>query len=169
MTNQSPAITILTAEDDPDDRKLVEEAFLESGQENAMIFVDDGVDLLDYLRHQGRYARSTPAPKPDLILLDLNMPRKDGREALAEIKTDHDLRGIPVVVLTVSESEEDILRVYNLGGAGFIIKPSSFRGWVEVVKGLNQYWFEVVELSGGESRKIIHNNQHLAAQLEHLP
>lgn len=151
MTNQSPPITILTAEDDPDDRQFVREAFLESGQTNTMVFVDDGIDLLQYLRKQGRHAEAT---RPDLILLDLNMPRKDGRESLAEIKTDPQLRGIPVVILTVSEEEEDILSTYNLGGAGFIIKPSSYQGWVEVVKGLNQYWFEVVELTGGDQYKM---------------
>ncbi len=157
MTNQSPSITILTAEDDPDDRQLVREAFLESGQANDMIFVDDGVDLMQFLRKQGRFSE---AHRPDLILLDLNMPRKDGRDSLAEIKTDPSLRGIPVVILTVSESEEDIRRAYNLGSAGFIIKPSSFQGWVDIVKGLNQYWFEVVELASSENQKTMHSNLH---------
>ncbi len=146
MTNQSPSITILTAEDDPDDRLLVKDAFTESGQDNKLFFVVDGIDLLQFLRHQGNYEANKDAPRPDLILLDLNMPRKDGRESLAEIKSDPDLRYIPVVVLTASEAEADILKTYNLGGAGFIIKPESFEGLLEVVKGLNQYWFELVEL-----------------------
>jgi CheY-like chemotaxis protein len=150
MTNQNPSITILTAEDDPDDRGFILEAFKASGHENAVFFVQNGVDLLQYLHHQGSYADLGLAPRPDLILLDLNMPCKDGRDSLAEIKADPDLRSIPVVVLTVSESEEDILRTYNTGGAGFIIKPNTFDGWVEVVRVINQYWFEVVELASGE-------------------
>jgi CheY-like chemotaxis protein len=150
MTNQIPSITILTAEDDPDDRILVQDAFLESGQVNTLLFVQDGNDLLQYLRRQGNYAPPELSPRPDLILLDLNMPHKDGRQSLAEIKSDPRLRSIPVVVLTASNSDEDILNTYNLGGAGFIIKPETFQGLVEMVKGLNQYWFEVVELANGE-------------------
>jgi CheY-like chemotaxis protein len=153
MVIPSPSITILTADDDPDDRQLVQEAFMESGQKNTMVFVQDGLDLMQYLHRQGKYASPASAPRPDLILLDLNMPLKDGRDSLAEIKTDPQLRRIPVVVLTVSEAEEDILRTYNLGGAGFIIKPSSFQGWVEVVKCLSQYWFEVVELADAADGK----------------
>ncbi len=159
MINQIPSITILTAEDDPDDRVLVQDAFLESGQDNTLLFVKDGNDLLQYLHRQGDYATPGQAPRPDLILLDLNMPHKDGRQSLAEIKADPNLRSIPVVVLTASSSDEDILSTYNHGGAGFIIKPETFQGLVEVVKGLNQYWFEVVELANGErfnSVRIIH-------------
>ncbi len=146
MIIQSPSITILTAEDDPDDRVLVKEAFEESGQKNQLFFVEDGIDLLQFLRRQGSYKTADAAPRPDLILLDLNMPRKDGRETLAEIKADPDLRFIPVVVLTASSAEEDVRKTYTLGGAGFIMKPETFQGLVEVVKGLNQYWFDVVEL-----------------------
>ncbi len=161
MTNQLPSIIILSAEDDPDDRILVQDAFLESGQENTLLFVQDGNDLLQYLRRQGTYAEPGQAPRPDLILLDLNMPHKDGRQALAEIKTDPTLRSIPVVVLTASSSDEDILNTYKLGGAGFIIKPATFPGLVEVVKVLNQYWFEVVELANGERmNKINHNHSN---------
>ncbi len=150
MTNQSQSITILTAEDDPDDRVIVEKAFQEAGQDNNLFFVQDGLELLQYLRKKGRYTAPTAAPRPDLILLDLNMPRMDGRQALAEIKADPDLRSIPVVVLTISNTQEDILHTYDLGGAGFIIKPETFEDMVEVVKVLNQYWFEVVELASGE-------------------
>jgi two-component system response regulator len=161
MTNQYPPITILNAEDDPDDRILVQDAFLESGQDNTLRFVQDGDDLLQYLRRQGSYSTPEQAPRPDLILLDLNMPHKDGRESLAEIKSDPNLRSIPVVVLTASNSDEDILNTYNLGGAGFIIKPETYQGLVEVVKGLNQYWFEVVELANGErTDKIRYNHSH---------
>jgi CheY-like chemotaxis protein len=163
MTNQFPAITILTAEDDPDDRILVQDAFLESGHENTLLFVQDGNDLMQYLHRQGIYAAPGQAPRPDLILLDLNMPHKDGRQALREIKADSDLRRIPVVVLTASKSDEDILYSYTLGGAGYIIKPETYQGLLDVVKGLNQYWFEVVELALGEHKNGImrsHSRPH---------
>jgi CheY-like chemotaxis protein len=158
MTNQYPSITILTAEDDPDDQILVKDAFLESGQVNTLFFVKDGNDLLQYLHRQGDYATSGQAPRPDLILLDLNMPHMDGRQSLVEIKADPNLRGIPVVVLTASYSEEDILSTYNHGGAGYIIKPETFEGLVAVVKGLNQYWFEVVELANSERLDNVRTN-----------
>ncbi len=155
MTDQSHFITILTAEDDPDDRVLFEKAYQESRQDNNLIFVKDGIELMQYLRKQGNYSTPTAAPRPDLILLDLNMPRLDGGTALAEIKADPDLRSIPVVVLTISSTPEDILRTYDSGGAGFIIKPDTFEGMVEVLKVLNQYWFEVVELANGEFMKRV--------------
>jgi len=151
MTHQNLSMTILTAEDDPDDCLLVEEAFQETSQENRLFFVQDGITLLQYLRRQGSFAEPAIAPRPDLILLDLNMPRKDGRESLAEIKADPDLRSIPVVVLTTSSAEEDVLRTYDLGGAGFITKPTTFKGMLDLIKGLNQYWFEVVELTKNEN------------------
>ena len=146
MTHHNLSLTILSAEDDLDDCLLVQEAFQESGQTSRLIFVQDGISLMQYLRRQGNYAEPSKAPRPDLILLDLNMPRKDGRESLAEIKADSELRSIPVVVLTTSNAEEDILQTYDLGGAGFITKPSSFQGLLGVVKSLSQYWFEIVEL-----------------------
>lgn len=136
--------TILLAEDDADDRLLVKEAFRESRLGNRLVFVENGKDLMDYLHQRGRYSASTP--RPGLILLDLNLPRKDGREALAEIKADPHLRRIPVVVLTISKAEEDILRTYDLGAAGYITKPVAFEGLVEVIKVLGRYWFEIVEL-----------------------
>jgi CheY-like chemotaxis protein len=139
-------ITILMAEDDADDRMLVKDAFRESRLGNDLFFVQDGEELMDYLLHQDEYANAASAPRPGLILLDLNMPRKDGREALVEIKADPNLRRIPVVVLTTSKAEEDILRTYDLGAAGFITKPVTFEGLVEVVKSLGKYWFEIVEL-----------------------
>lgn len=139
-------ITILMAEDDADDRLLVEEAFRESRLNNDLFFVEDGQYLMDYLRQRGRYAVPASAPHPGLILLDLNMPRKSGREALQEIKADPVLHTIPVVVLTTSKAEEDILRTYDLGAAGYITKPVTFEGLVEVIKVLGRYWFEIVEL-----------------------
>jgi len=142
-------ITILIAEDDPDDRLLVQQAFRECRLNNDLFFVEDGEDLLDYLRQRGRYAASAAAPRPDLILLDLNMPRKDGRAAFAEIKADPGLRTIPIVVLTTSQAEEDILRAYNLSVAGYIPKPATFETLVEVVRKLEKYWFEIVELPSG--------------------
>lgn len=146
MTDQNPPMTILSAEDDPDDCLLVEDAFHESGQESRLIFVGDGISLLQYLRHEGDYAEPAESPRPDLILLDLNMPLKDGRESLAEIKADPNLRSIPVVILTTSSAEEDIMRTYDLGGAGYITKPTSFQGMLDLVKCLNFYWFKIVKL-----------------------
>jgi CheY-like chemotaxis protein len=142
-------ITILMAEDDADDRLLVREAWEENRIANELRFVKDGVELLDYLRRRGAHADPGAAPRPGLILLDLNMPRKDGREALAEIKADPDLRAIPVVVLTSSEAEEDILRSYDLGVSSYITKPVTFGKLVEVVRTLGKYWFEIVQLPPG--------------------
>ena len=139
-------ITLLMAEDDPDDRLLVGDAFSESGLVHDLFYVEDGAELLDYLRHRGRYADARAAPRPTLILLDLNLPHKDGREALEEIKADPDLRRIPVVALTASRAEEDVLRTYDLGVSGYIIKPVTFGGLVEAMRILGTYWFEIVEL-----------------------
>ncbi len=141
------AIAILMADDDEDDRDLTREALQNSRLANEMRFVVDGQDLMDYLRREGSYADpSADAPRPGIILLDLNMPKKDGREALAEIKADHRLRSIPVVVLTTSKDEEDVFRTYDLGVSSFITKPVTFAGLVEVMKTWQRYWFELVEL-----------------------
>jgi CheY-like chemotaxis protein len=137
---------ILMADDDEEDRVLTQEALDEAHLANELRFVVDGQDLMDYLHRSGPYAGGADAPRPAIILLDLNMPRKDGREALAEIKSDPDLRQIPVVVLTTSKAEEDILRTYDLGVNSFITKPVTFAGLVEVVRGFSRYWFEIVEL-----------------------
>jgi CheY-like chemotaxis protein len=140
-------VTILMADDDEDDRDLTREALQNSRLANEMRFVVDGQDLLDYLRREGRWSGpEVDAPRPGIILLDLNMPKKDGREALAEIKADHGLRSIPVVVLTTSKSEEDIFRTYDLGVSSFITKPVTFAGLVEAMKTFQRYWFELVEL-----------------------
>jgi CheY-like chemotaxis protein len=145
------AITILLADDDEDDRELTREALQDTRLANQMRFVVDGQDLMDYLRREGRYAGaadagSATAPRPGLILLDLNMPKKDGREALAEIKADPVLRQIPVVILTTSRDEEDVLRSYDLGCSSFITKPVTFAGLVEVMRTWTRYWFEIVAL-----------------------
>lgn len=146
MKHFGRSITILMADDDQDDCMLVREAFTESRLSNELHFVEDGESLMDYLQHRGQYRDGLNAPRPGLILLDLNMPRKDGREALREIKSDPDLRSIPVIVLTTSKEEEDIYRSYDLGASSFITKPVTFEGLVTVVKSLSRYWFEVVEL-----------------------
>ena len=143
--NVKPVI-FLMADDDPDDRLLIKEAFQESLVSNSIYFVEDGVELLDYLRCQDKFSNPKDAPTPDLILLDLNMPRKDGREALAEIKSDPSLRYIPVVVLTTSKAEEDIMRSYDIGAASFITKPVTFDGLVEEIRGLGQYWVQIERL-----------------------
>ena len=137
------SISILVADDDPDDRLLIADAFSEAYLANELRFVHDGEELLSYLPQRAPFVG---APRPGMVLLDLNMPRKDGREALAEIKADSDLRNIPVVVLTTSRAEEDVLRAYDLGVAGFVVKPVSYVALVDLVKGLANYWFEIVEL-----------------------
>ncbi|PZD75391.1 Response regulator rcp1 [Acaryochloris thomasi RCC1774] len=148
---QSQSVPILMAEDDEDDRLLTQEAFVESSLINPLHFVEDGEELLDYLHQRGRYTDATQSPRPGLILLDLNMPKKDGREALIEIKADKSLRHIPVVVMTTSKAEEDVVRSYSLGVSSFIIKPITFEQLVEVIQGLGRYWFEIVTLPSGES------------------
>jgi CheY-like chemotaxis protein len=150
MRTEGKMITILLADDDPDDRKLTQDAFTENRLVNVLHCVEDGEELMEYLRRQGRYADQKDAPLPGLILLDLNMPRKDGREALKEIKADPALRRIPVVVLTTSKAEEDILRTYDLGVNSYVTKPVTFKSLVELIKVLGRYWFEVVELPPDE-------------------
>ena len=139
-------ITILSADDDPDDRELTRDALQECRLANDVHFVEDGEQLLDYLNRRGQYKKLAGEPLPGLILLDLNMPRKDGREALKEIKANPLLRRIPVVVLTTSKAEEDILRTYDLGVNSYVTKPVTFESLVETIKVLGQYWFEIVEL-----------------------
>jgi len=113
---------------------------------NRVYRVKDGEQLMDFLRHRGAYGDQRSSPQPSLILLDLNMPRKDGREALREIKSDPALRHYPVVVLTTSHAEEDVVRSYELGVNSFITKPVTFQGLLEAVRVLGRYWFEIVEL-----------------------
>ena len=146
MENKKNSIVILMADDDEDDRLMAKEAFSEVKLLNSFYTVNDGEELMDYLYRRGKYSDPSTSPRPGLILLDLNMPKKDGREALKEIKADPNLRTIPVVVLTTSKAEEDILRSYDLGVNSFIVKPVTFESLVEVMKTLAKYWFEIVEL-----------------------
>ncbi len=146
MSSSNPTHVILMADDDADDQLLARDALAESKLEEELHFVDNGEELLDYLLHRGKFAPPASAPRPGLILLDLNMPRKDGREALREIKTHPDLRRIPVVVLTTSQADTDISGLYDLGANSFISKPFQFEALVNVMKALGQYWFKTVEL-----------------------
>ncbi|MDN3414257.1 response regulator [Pseudoalteromonas sp. APC 3250] len=145
LTNVKP-ITILMADDDEDDRLLTQDALAESRVLNELHFVEDGVELLEYLERKGKFEDKTLSPRPGLILLDLNMPRMDGREALQAIKANPNLKGIPVVILTTSKQEEDMVKGYNLGAASYITKPVTFDGLVELMKTLGKYWVEFVEL-----------------------
>jgi len=146
MTDQNRRIVILLADDDEEDRMMTCDALAESRLSNDIYCVSDGEDLMDYLYHRGKYAPPAKSPRPGLILLDLNMPKKDGREALREIKADPTLRQIVVVVLTTSKADEDIMRSYDSGASSFITKPVTFDGLVELLKGMGRYWFEIVEL-----------------------
>lgn len=142
---KSQVVTILIAEDDLDDRQMTTEALQAARLANDLHFVDDGQDLLDYLRGEGRHAGES-SPRPTLILLDLNMPRMDGREALAAIKSDPDLRQIPIVVLTTSTADADVCRSYDLGVNSYITKPVTFSGLVDAMTSMGRYWFELVQL-----------------------
>lgn len=145
MNNTEPVV-ILLADDDPEDRLLTLRALKRSRLRNEIYTVEDGQELMDYLYRRGPYADPARSPRPGLILLDLNMPRKDGREALQEIKSDSMLRRIPVVVLTTSNAEADILRSYDLGVNAFITKPVTFEELVRVLQVLGDFWFEIVRL-----------------------
>lgn len=139
-------IHIVMAEDDPDDRMLTRRALKESRLANTLDTVEDGEELMDYLHQRGPYGGDDPPPRPGLILLDLNMPRMDGREALKQIKSDPTLRRIPVIVLTTSEAEQDIIESYDLGVNAYVTKPVTFEGLVDAIRALGGFWFEVVKL-----------------------
>lgn len=143
-------ITLLIADDDLEDCMLMREALEESHLANDLRFVHDGEELMAYLRREGEYSAPGEAPRPGLILLDLNMPRKDGREALSEIKADPRLHSIPVVVLTTSRAEEDVFRSYELGVNSYISKPVTFASFMAMVHTLGKYWLEIVELPPAE-------------------
>ena len=147
--NTKTSIEILIADDDAEDRMLIMDALKESRLNNDLQCVENGEELMDYLHHRGKYTDEKKFPTPGIILLDLNMPKKDGREALKEIKSDKILRSIPIIILTTSKAEADILKSYNLGVNSFITKPVTFTELVEVMKTLNKYWFEIVELPSG--------------------
>lgn len=143
-TASNDPIVILMADDDDDDYLLTKKALKESKLLNTLIRVGDGEELMDYLKRRGEYKKT--AVRPGVILLDLNMPRKDGREALREIKADPELQDIPIVIFTTSKAEEDIYRSYQLGSNSFITKPVTFDNLIKVMKALGTYWFEIVEL-----------------------
>lgn len=142
----SRSVTVLMADDDQEDRMLAYDALKESGLEDRIRFVCDGEELIDYLLRRGQYADPAKSPRPNLILLDLNMPRKDGREALHEIRKHDELKQIPIVVFTTSTAEEDIWKTYDLGVSSYVSKPRTFTGLVQLMKALCHYWLEVVLL-----------------------
>ncbi len=146
MGNSARSVVILLADDDADDREMTRKALAKNRLANAIFEVTDGEDLMAFLRREGRFAPPALAPTPGLILLDLNMPKKDGREALAEIKADPALRRIPIVVMTTSKAEQDIVQAYDLGSNSFISKPITLPALVDVMLVLGQYWFQIVQL-----------------------
>lgn len=146
-------VPILIADDDIDDCEMIKEALQESRLLNALHFVNNGEELMDYLHHKAKFEDRKKYPLPGLILLDLNMPKKDGREALKEIKLDPKLRQIPIVVFTTSQAEEDVFRTYNLGVNSFVTKPVAFDALVQIMKELSRYWFEIVELPDFEEKE----------------
>jgi len=148
MSGQFTPITVLMADDDPDDRLMTKEAWEENRIANTLVFVNDGEELMDYLYHRGRHSDPKTSPRPGLILLDLNMPKKDGREALKEIKADPNLGRIPIVIITTSNEEEEIVRSYDLGVNSFLSKPVTFDELVKMIQVLSEYWLEIVRLPG---------------------
>lgn len=145
MNRKPTSTTILIADDDSDDRLFMERALRQSGYMQIIQFVEDGEELMEYLNRQGRYSEQN-APWPDLLILDLNMPRKNGFQALSEIKDNARLRRLPVVVMTTSSADEDILKTYNLGVNSFVTKPFNFNRLVEMVTALKTYWIDTVKL-----------------------
>jgi CheY-like chemotaxis protein len=143
---QKKQVPILIADDDVDDCEMIREALQESRLLNELHFVHNGEELMDYLNHRGKFEDQQKYPLPGLILLDLNMPKKDGRESIKEIKGNPKLRQIPVIILTTSEAEEDVYKTYDLGVNSFITKPVIFKSLVEVMSGIGRYWFHIVEL-----------------------
>ena len=143
MSDSLSVIDVLLVEDDPGDALMTQEAFEHHKIRNSLHIVKDGVEALEFLRREGQYEN---APRPGLILLDLNLPRKDGREVLSEVKNDAELRSIPVVVLTTSEAEEDILRSYSLYANAYVTKPVDFDRFIEVVRQIDDFFVTVVKL-----------------------
>jgi two-component system, response regulator len=146
MNARRQSVTVLVADDDDDDRDFIRKAWDKNRAANDLRFVEDGEELIEYLYHTGRYTDQALAPRPVVILLDLNMPKKDGREALREIKARPELRQIPIIVLTTSQAEEDICRSYDLGASSYITKPVTFGALVDVLQVLAEYWIEIVDL-----------------------
>jgi len=146
MSDEHALFTILMVDDDPDDRLLFKEACEEVRLRNPLHFLENGEQLVDYLKRRGPYEKHKDEPYPGIILLDLNMPLKDGREALEEVKADPELRHIPVIVLTTSKSEDDILSSYGLGASSYIVKPISLDRLMRVVNSIGEYWVQIVEV-----------------------
>lgn len=146
MMRLNQPVRIVVADDDADDRMMIKDAFEESKLGNPVDFVEDGVQLMEYLRREGQYSNLAGQPYPGFILLDLNMPRKDGRTVLKEIKESSELHRVPIVILTTSKAEEDIIKTYNLGVNSFICKPVSFEKLVDIVRTVGHYWIEIVAL-----------------------
>jgi CheY-like chemotaxis protein len=165
MTVKRNVAPILMAEDDLDDRLLARRALNENYVANPLITVNNGEELLDYLYQKGKFSDPATSPKPCFILLDLNMPKMDGREALKIIKEDEKLKDIPVVIMTTSKAEEDIFESYHEGANSFITKPVTFIGLVKVVKALKDYWLEIVELPLEDGKPIVHGNSRAEAPL----
>jgi len=139
---------ILMAEDDSDDRLLAQDALAEAGPGADVRFVENGMELMDYLHHRNKFSEAGSSPAPGVIILDLNMPKKDGREALQELKANPEFRHIPVLILTTDRADTDIARVYELGANSFISKPTAFKALVAVMRSIREYWFQVVVLPG---------------------
>jgi CheY-like chemotaxis protein len=150
MSQDNRLFTILMVDDDPDDRLLFKEACEEVRLRNPLEFLENGEQLVDYLKRRGAYANLEGTPYPGIILLDLNMPLKDGREALEEIKNDNELRHIPIIVLTTSKDEDDILSSYGLGASSYIVKPISLDRLMRVVNSIGEYWVQIVEVPAAE-------------------
>jgi CheY-like chemotaxis protein len=146
MNTPRESITILIADDDEDDILLTRQALVASRLSNELRVVRDGEELMRYLLHEGEYRNLESSPRPGVILLDLNMPKKNGREAIAEIKSIPSLRQIPILILTTSRAEQDITEMYDLGASSYIAKPVGFQSLVSVMQQLGKYWFEIVEL-----------------------
>lgn len=141
-------IDILLVEDNPGDSRLAKEALKDTKLKNNLFVVEDGVEAMDFLHKKGKYSQM---PRPDLIILDLNLPKKDGREVLAEVKTDNDLKRIPVVILTISKAEEDIIRSYNLHANCYVTKPLDLDQFMKVVKSIEDFWLTIVKLPNGKN------------------
>lgn len=152
MSQKEGALPILMVDDDKDDRLMAERALRKNRVINPILFLEDGEELIEYLKRQGKYADPKASPRPCFILLDLNMPRMDGRRALEIIKADPELKKIPIVVLTTSQAEEDIVRSYDTGANSFITKPVSFEGLVIIMDTLKNYWLEIVDLPAEDGK-----------------
>ena len=153
MTVKRDLLPILMADDDEEDCMLTQDALREGRLMNPLYFVHDGQELINFLRHSGKYA-AAESPRPGIVLLDLNMPRKDGREALREIKLDPSLRRIPVIILTTSKNEVDVYKSYDLGANAYIVKPVTFDALVNVMRNMGAFWFQIVEYASDSSPTV---------------